>query len=48
MAIVSTNHSARPISMLQFFGLTYLLSWLIWIPLALSHFGVGPLVGEKR
>ena len=26
-----------------FFGLTYLLSWLIWIPLALSHLGIGPL-----
>ena len=26
-----------------FFGLTFLLSWLIWIPLTLSHFGLGPL-----
>lgn len=26
----------------RFFTLTYLLSWLIWIPLALSHFGIGP------
>jgi membrane protease YdiL (CAAX protease family) len=26
-----------------FFGLTYLLSWLIWVPLALSHLGIGPL-----
>lgn len=25
-----------------FFGLSYLLSWSIWIPLALSHFGIGP------
>jgi membrane protease YdiL (CAAX protease family) len=26
-----------------FFALTFALSWLIWIPLALSHFGIGPL-----
>lgn len=26
-----------------FFNLTFLLSWLIWIPLALAHFGLGPL-----
>jgi membrane protease YdiL (CAAX protease family) len=25
-----------------FFILTYLLSWLIWFPLDLSHFGIGP------
>lgn len=28
---------------LAFFLLTFALSWLIWIPLALSHFGIGPL-----
>jgi membrane protease YdiL (CAAX protease family) len=33
----------RPVSALRFFALTYLLSWLIWVPLAFSHFGVGPL-----
>ena len=27
----------------RFFALTFSLSWLIWIPLALSHFGIGPL-----
>lgn len=27
----------------KFFILTYALSWLIWIPLVLSHFGIGPL-----
>ena len=26
-----------------FFMLTFALSWLIWIPLALSHFGIGPV-----
>jgi membrane protease YdiL (CAAX protease family) len=26
-----------------FFGLTFLLSWLIWVPLALSHFRIGPI-----
>jgi CAAX protease family protein len=25
-----------------FFALTFLLSWLIWIPLALAHFEIGP------
>ena len=28
------------VSPLNFFALTFLLSWLIWIPLVLSHFGV--------
>lgn len=26
-----------------FFVVTYGLSWLIWIPLVLSHFGIGPV-----
>lgn len=26
----------------KFFGLTFLLSWLIWIPLDLAHFNLGP------
>jgi membrane protease YdiL (CAAX protease family) len=30
----------RPVT---FFVLTFALSWLIWVPLALSHFGIGPL-----
>ncbi len=38
--MVKPTASIRPAS---FFALTYLLSWLIWIPLALSHFGIGPL-----
>jgi len=25
----------------RFFALTFILSWLIWVPLALSHFGFG-------
>jgi membrane protease YdiL (CAAX protease family) len=37
-----TAGRTHSIGMLQFFGLTYLLSWLIWIPLDLSHFGIGP------
>jgi uncharacterized protein len=28
---------------LTFFVLTFLLSWLIWIPLTFSHFSIGPL-----
>jgi uncharacterized protein len=27
---------------LSFFVLTYVLSWLVWLPLAMSHFGIGP------
>lgn len=30
------------VSPVRFFALTFALSWLIWIPLALSHFGIGP------
>jgi membrane protease YdiL (CAAX protease family) len=33
---------AAEVSSVQFFLLTYVLSWLIWIPLTLSHFGIGP------
>lgn len=29
-----------PVSPVKFFGLTFALSWLIWIPLAMSHFGI--------
>ena len=32
----------NPIRSSTFFTLTYILSWLIWIPLDLSHFGIGP------
>lgn len=28
------------VSPLRFFALTFILSWLVWIPLALSHFGI--------
>ena len=31
-----------------FFLLTFLLSWLIWIPLDLSHFGIGPFYVPER
>jgi len=31
-----------PVKPVKFFVLTYALSWVIWIPLALSHFGIGP------
>jgi len=42
MEIEPSKPSSRSVSMLHFFGLTFLLSWLIWVPLALSHFGIGP------
>jgi hypothetical protein len=34
------NRNPRPFA---YFILSYALSWLIWIPLDLSHFGIGPL-----
>jgi membrane protease YdiL (CAAX protease family) len=39
---MTTRNSTPSISPIQFFSLTFLLSWLIWIPLALSHFEIGP------
>lgn len=34
---------ARPLTPLSFFVLTFVLSWLVWIPLDLAHFEIGPL-----
>jgi membrane protease YdiL (CAAX protease family) len=36
-------HSTQYVSPLRFFLLTFVLSWIIWIPLTLSHFNIGPL-----
>ena len=33
--------SPWPVRPFNFFALTLLLSWAIWVPLALSHFGIG-------
>ncbi len=33
-----------PVRPFTFFALTYLLSWLLWLPLVLGHFNVIPLV----
>lgn len=41
MTTPPSTRSKRSVSMLQFFGLTYLLSWVIWIPLLLVHFNIG-------
>ena len=44
----SNNHTTKPtVSPLHFFALTFLLSWLIWIPLAISHFGVAFNIPES-
>jgi len=32
--------STTPVSPMRFFALTFILSWLIWVPLDLSHFGI--------
>jgi membrane protease YdiL (CAAX protease family) len=37
------HHLAPYVTPLRFFLLTFLLSWLIWTPLVLSHFNIGPL-----
>ena len=31
-----------PVSPAKFFILTFIFSWLIWVPLVMSHFGIGP------
>lgn len=36
------RRSPRQVSLPAFFGLTYLLSWLVWVPLVLSRFRIGP------
>ena len=36
------SQSIAAVSPTSFFTLTYILSWLVWVPLLLSHFGVGP------
>jgi membrane protease YdiL (CAAX protease family) len=38
----SSHQSSQYITPLRFFLLTFILSWLIWIPLTLSHFNLGP------
>lgn len=38
----SSDQSFQYITPLRFFLLTFILSWLIWIPLTLSHFNLGP------
>lgn len=37
------NKTPHPIRPSIFFLLTYLLSWVIWIPLDLAHFGIGSI-----
>jgi CAAX protease family protein len=37
-----SHHLSQYVSTLRFFLLTFILSWLIWIPLTLSHFNIGP------
>jgi hypothetical protein len=31
----------------QFFGWSFMLSWLIWVPLALAHYNLGPDPGKR-
>jgi membrane protease YdiL (CAAX protease family) len=40
---IAIETPVTPVRPATFFALTYLLSWLIWIPLVASHFGIGPL-----
>lgn len=40
---VAIEAPVTPVRPATFFALTYLLSWLIWIPLVASHFGIWPV-----
>ena len=42
-----TLHFTTPVPPSRFFSLTFLLSWLIWIPLTLSHFGIAFNIPES-
>jgi membrane protease YdiL (CAAX protease family) len=46
---MQTNHRifTTPVSPKHFFVLTFILSWLVWIPLALSHFGIAFHIPES-
>ena len=39
-------HAEKRLPALQFFALTFVLSWLIWVPLALSHLGIAFQIPE--
>ena len=39
--------SITPVSPAKFFALTFILSWLIWVPLDLSHFGIAFNIPES-
>jgi membrane protease YdiL (CAAX protease family) len=40
---VGVVEAVTPVRPAAFFALTYLLSWLIWVPLVASHFEIGPI-----
>lgn len=42
-----TRPFTTSISPLRFFALTFFLSWLVWIPLDLSHFGIAFHISES-
>jgi membrane protease YdiL (CAAX protease family) len=41
--VLKSARTVSEISPARFFGLAFTLSWLIWIPLALAYFDIGPL-----
>jgi uncharacterized protein len=41
--MLSPSHTTRSTSIWQFFGWSFTLSWLIWVPLTLAHFNMGPV-----
>jgi membrane protease YdiL (CAAX protease family) len=43
----NVRSSTTPVSPLCFFAFTFILSWLVWIPLALSHFGIAFHIPES-
>ena len=38
-----SSFATRSTPVWQFFGWSFLLSWLIWVPLTLAHFNLGPV-----
>jgi hypothetical protein len=38
-----SSFSTRFTPVWQFFGWSFTLSWLIWVPLAMAHYNLGPV-----
>jgi hypothetical protein len=45
---MTENHYKVYFTLLAFFGLTFLISWAAWVPMALDHFGLWPVKMEPN